>query len=616
MFRIPRVAPAFLVLAAVGACGGSSSSTGPRYSGPPLSISFNPTQVSQGDQTTITFNLPTNALSGGIPLILTFSGDGVGVDTLTLPVDSGGQPLQAVLTVPGQADDGQLTLMASLPTLGDTASAVLTIKDVVPPTVNAGGVASVIPGFRSYGGLLIAGTTDSIAITASDNHLLGWVGYTLGASATLGDSVQASQATDSVMLPIAVPASLGGDSLTLTAFAVDADGNRTPTAGTPVLVSAVTTHPVMSVPRGGRIADVAFDSARGVMYLAKPDSQRVDVLSIASMTYQTPIAVSGAPTAVDLSQTGDSLIVGVASPASVAAVDLTSAAHSVLGVLRYDAPSVVDSLLSMRVMADHHAVAIVEHPGGIGVVMSLDLGTGTSQALDSSGISHSSIIECSNHIVRSGDRTRALAIDCGGWGTVQVNSVVYSSATHADAFAPYWGCYVSPTVPQACANNVLTSASASGHIFYQIGHAVMDSSATATLTGGADGTYGAAIAPNATDFYVGEGVSDSSTGLYLHYVLPRQLPSEIAIIPHPAYELAVSPDASTLIGITADTISAIDLTHSTPASAAQVARLRRLLRSRTLKTRVAALQKPEAFTVRVRGKALRPIAVNRASRGP
>jgi hypothetical protein len=612
MFPVPRVALALVVLTAVCACGGSSSSTGPRYSGPPLTVSFNPTQVSQGDQSTITIDLPTNALSGGMPLILTFAGVGVGADTSMVPADSAGYPLQATINVPGGSPDGTLTLTVSLPTLQQSASATLTIKDAVSPTVSAGGLASGLSGVRFYGNLLVAGTTDSIAVTANDNHLLGWLGWTLG-SPTLGDSVQAAAATDSVMLPIAVPASLAGDSLTLTAFAIDADGNKA-TTSVPALASALTTHSAMSVPRGARIADMAFDSARGLVYLAKPDSQIVSVLSLGTMTYQTPIAVSGRPVAVDLTPGGDSLIVGLASPASLAVVSLTSGAHPVLGTLPFDTGSIVDTVRSMRVLADRRAFAIVAHPGGHSVVMSLDLGTGTSQALDSTGTSSSGIYECPNHIARSGDRTRALAIDCGGWGTVQVNSVLYSSATHADAWAPYWGYYISPGNYQF-SNNVFTSASASGHIFYQIGHTVMDSTVAAAITGGADATYGAAIAPNGTDFYVGEGSSDSLPGLYLRYVLPHQLPSEIAIIPHAPYELAVSPDGSTLIGITADTISAIDLTHSTPASASQIARLRHLLRSRTAKPRVAAIEKPNAFIVRLPGQILRPIAVNRASPG-
>jgi hypothetical protein len=240
--------------------------------------------------------------------------------------------------------------------------------------------------------------------------------------------------------------------------------------------------------------------------------------------------------------------------------------------------------------------------------MSLDLGTGASQALDSVGSG-----TCLKRITRSGDRTRALAVNCGGLGTVAIYSILYESATHGHTLSGYWISYT------PLANNAFTSASASGHVLFQFGHTVMDSSVAtlAATTEGADVTYGAAIAPNATDFYVSQGSSDSQPGLYLRYALPRQVPSEFAIIPHPAYELAVSPDAATLIGITADTISAIDLTHSTPASPAQIARVRRLLRSSAPKTRVAAaaLEKPDAFTVRLGGRALRPIAFSRASQG-
>src|SRR6266702_806504 len=72
-------------------------------------------------------------------------------------------------------------------------------------------------------------------------------------------------------------------------------------------------RPTVTVPLGGRVSDVVLDTTRGRLYLSQPDSGRILVLSIGTMTFETPIALSGRPSGMDLSLSGDSLLVGLYS---------------------------------------------------------------------------------------------------------------------------------------------------------------------------------------------------------------------------------------------------------------------------------------------------------------
>jgi hypothetical protein len=539
-----------------------------------LAIAFNPSQVAQGRDAMFTITLPPQAYSGGFPLIFTFTGEATGVDTLTVPPDSAGLPIEGDIEVPATAPDGVLSVMITLPTFDLGASTALTIKDTQAPTLSVSGLTANVLGFQS-GNLLIGGTTDTVVVDAADNHALVWIGWRSSSSALGGDSARVSGVASAVNLPIPVPASLVGDSLAITVFAADSDGNVVTMSQPHTLVARVTTHPVQSVPRGARVSDIAFDSTRGVVYLAKPDSEIVAVLSLNGLAYLAPIVPGGAPVAVDLSPGGDSLIVGLASPAAAAVVSLTSSVHPVIGTLPFGSS---DSLTSLRVTADNQVLAYVNHEA-----RQLDLMTGTTQAADSSTGG------CVDHVTRSGDRTHALLLDCP--------TAIYSSVTRNYTSAP--------SVRPGGAVNRFTSANASGAIVYQVEHLLLDSTMTAVLTGGQDGAYGAAVAPNGLDFYVGEGACasgvcpDSLPGLYLHYVRPTSAPMEIAIVPHPAYELAVDRTGSTLIGITADTIFAVDLTRATNAT--QFARAATEHTSRRARRATARCAQPGAFQLQLPG---------------
>jgi len=170
----------------------------------PLAIVFIPSQVAQGQDAAFTVTLPPAAYPGGIPLIFTFSGEASGVDTLTLPTDSSGQPLQGDIQVPADAPDGVLSVAIALPTTGQTATTTLTIKDTQAPQLTVSGLTAGVAGFDARH-LLLAGTTDTIVVSATDNHALARVGWSINAPVSLGDSVPVSGIASTVNLPIPVP---------------------------------------------------------------------------------------------------------------------------------------------------------------------------------------------------------------------------------------------------------------------------------------------------------------------------------------------------------------------------------------------------------------------------
>jgi hypothetical protein len=560
----------FLLLVGILGCG---SSTAPP-SGPALAISFSQATVSQGNTVSFTITLPSAALPGGMPLIFTFSGIATGSDTTVVPTDTSGAPLQGTLTIPSGSPDGVLNLAVALPQLGQHASAALTIKDTEMPTVGVNDVDAAIGSFTWFASpmygqpvVFIAGAVDTISIAATDNHQLAWVGWSLTSTGTISDSIAASGVSGTATFAMRVPAAFAASGATLTAFATDADGNRATSVQSNVTIANLTTHPSQSVPRGARINDVAFDSARGLVYLAKPDSLTVSVLALGSMSYQSGITFTTRPTSVDLTPGGDSLIVGLGSPPAIAIVDLTSASHPVLSTTPITVAATTDTISALRVSADDRAIAYASNSTQQQtVVVELNLTTGTQTAVVTAGANY-----CAVRPTRSGDRSHVMLMNCPSASTI------YLSGTHT--YAP--GVYNSDG---GGGENMFTSASASAPYEYQWEHVTVDSTMAQLISGDAGyNSYGAAIAPNGTDFYAADGecsggCAETLPGIYFHYVRSQAQPQEFIIAPHPAYEFAVTPDGGTLLGLTADTIVAMDLAHSTPATASMIARFKRLMR--------------------------------------
>jgi len=71
------------------------------------------------------------------------------------------------------------------------------------------------------------------------------------------------------------------------------------------------------VPIRGHVSDIALDPGRGVLYAANFTANRIEVISTATLSLQSPILVANQPSTLALSADGRFLVVGhYANPAA------------------------------------------------------------------------------------------------------------------------------------------------------------------------------------------------------------------------------------------------------------------------------------------------------------
>ena len=591
----------------------SSAPSGP--TGNRLAISFTPTEIAQESEATFTITLPPNAAVGS-PIILALGGLAQGADTGAVPRNNG--ELQGSLTVPAQAPDGTLTLTVSLPALAQSATASLVIKDSEPPELFAVSVASVPPSpaitLTPGSAFFVAGVPDTLSAEAEDNHSVAWMGWTLGAGA--GDSVQVSGTNAQVTLPMAIPNSIIGSAPDFSVFVRDADGNRAVTDYGPSAIAQYDEHPVLtaSTQTGWpSLVDWAFDMGRKVLYLADAFSPRIFVLSLTTMQFQPQIATDTVPTAIDLAPDGNHLVVGLAGPGhtSIEIIDLTSAhAPTVIPISLSGMPGLdtAGQIYSLRVAANNHAVvSVVFVNGGPEAAIDVNLSTGAQQiAVPDTPTYGSTDFVGYPRATRSTDGTHILF---GNLTSANTGSTLYTESNASySTIGPILG---------TSAGNTFTSADATGR-YYQIAHSLVDGSANYIGTLGADQQYGAVLAPNGQDFYVAECAtcSDTTPAAVFRYRIPTVLtpPGGFTTPIHPAgqlvevndapalaHDLIITPDGTTLIGIGANAIFAMNLTQTTPASATRIAKV--VAPRRASPTRVprrpSHQQVPSVFTLKL-----------------
>ena len=206
--------------------------------------------------------------------------------------------------------------------------------DYAPPLVSSaliapGGMPAVHFSAASY----VPGERVMVRLEAIDDVRLALMGYRIGAPVNVADSV-AVDAPNAVALRTftLLPSWLGVAPVTF--FAVDEAGRRTEVDVGPMSVYAVATRAMRGVEVPGNafsgsdlgiaVSDAVFDAKRHVLYLAQPDSDRVLVLSTRTMTFDAPIVVPRAPMGVDLTPSGDSLVIALRRTHAIAVVDLLS----------------------------------------------------------------------------------------------------------------------------------------------------------------------------------------------------------------------------------------------------------------------------------------------------
>jgi hypothetical protein len=154
-----------------------------------------------------------------------------------------------------------------------------------------------------------------------------WLGYEVGPPVNTRDSapVSGQQASDSFAVRVNSLWITGQSYLPAIVFFVrDSWGYRIrygPGCCEVSVIDAIR-RPTAVLPLDSRVSDVVLDTTRGTLYLSQPDSSRILVLSIGTMTFATPIVLPGRPSGMDLSLSGDSLLVGLYSTRELGVVNL------------------------------------------------------------------------------------------------------------------------------------------------------------------------------------------------------------------------------------------------------------------------------------------------------
>ena len=216
----------------------------------------------------------------------------------------------------------------------------------------------------------VANDTLRLAVNASDNYKLAWVGYRISAPALLSDSVAVTGRNASRSFTL-IPSSAWIGAQTVTAFTRDSAGYLVQTSlGTATVVTGIR-RPTFVFPLNGGIPDLVYDSTRDVVYFSEPSLTRVRVFSLATKTFAAPINFSFRPAGLDLTPGGDSLVVALSQTTSVAIVNLQNRQVDTANLPLN--PNVNPSVGNVRVMANRKAFV---HTVGIGgAVWELDLGT-------------------------------------------------------------------------------------------------------------------------------------------------------------------------------------------------------------------------------------------------
>jgi len=170
--------------------------------------------------------------------------------------------------------------------------------------------------------VVVPGDTLTIAIHATDNRKLAWVGYDLGAPVSKRDSdAVTGTSTDVTMRAIISPGASG--QAVVNVFARDSAGLRSQTTLPSISVASGTRRPMHALALPAPVYDVAVDVKHNVAYLSYYGRHEIGVVDIASGTFQPSIVTTFLPRKLDVSAGGDSLIVSIDSQPALAIIRTT-----------------------------------------------------------------------------------------------------------------------------------------------------------------------------------------------------------------------------------------------------------------------------------------------------
>jgi hypothetical protein len=268
--------------------------------------------------------------------------------------------------------DGRLTLSATIVSESGTlrsirSSATITVRDIIPPIPDA-----VVRQYAPYEAqmtahavVLAAGSTVDVNVRATDNNYLAWIGYTLGPPANVRDSVPVSAASinEEPVLRLVVPNEWAGTAPAMKAFARDLSGVLGEQDMGTAPVYWFIERPMRTLQMPSAADEAVYDDARNLLYVSQPASRRVAVVDAATMTETAAIDLPARPASIDLTPSGDTLLVALGGSVYLGVVDVRTAPYTI-DTLRvqytpigYAGPFAVNpSVGNVRVAADGRAI--------------------------------------------------------------------------------------------------------------------------------------------------------------------------------------------------------------------------------------------------------------------
>jgi hypothetical protein len=137
----------------------------------------------------------------------------------------------------------------------------------------------------------------------------------------------------------------------------------------------------------GDMDDMSYDADRRILYIAQPFYKRVAVLDVETMTFSETIPMPSEPAGIDLTPSGDSLLVALWETKSIGVFPLRqpSASPSMVPLTVLDTagramPDAIPAPYNIRVSATGVAIIMLTYPTRSGdQVVSLDLRTGAQR---------------------------------------------------------------------------------------------------------------------------------------------------------------------------------------------------------------------------------------------
>jgi hypothetical protein len=304
--------------------------------------------------------------------------------TVRIPLPAGcqlGVPITVTVTAKG----------AGLQTGTRALATGMMLVDTTPPRITPlffpsdGGSATT-----ELSGDFFAGDSIHLMFNAFDNHALrALVWEFLPAGVT--DSLVVAETSTLSTMGIFIPSGVTGP-VQLRLSARDAAGLTSNVVTSPA-TGSVLVHPTIERPTkwttvSGEIRDVAIDTRRGLVYLMQSNQRRLAVLSLATMTVTETATMPDYPSHLDLSASGDSLILLLPVRAALGVIDLRqpSLQPSLVRLAGFD-PTVDQSLAQMSVAANGKVFVTMRDAvsGGI-VILEVDLATGGQRIRTDAGV--------------------------------------------------------------------------------------------------------------------------------------------------------------------------------------------------------------------------------------